>query len=61
MADYYCENGIVYEVPDNSCFVCAYCSDTFYDSQGPYMCFCGIGKDVSDGYNGDCPEFEERK
>ena len=44
MAEFICENGRVYEVPERCCLTCGYCTDVFYDSEGPYMTICALNE-----------------
>lgn len=30
--------------PDRCCLFCAHCTDVFYDSHGPYLFICDLGK-----------------
>lgn len=39
-----CENGFIYQVPDDSCYICDHCTDIWYDyTHGPYMSLCDLG------------------
>ena len=43
MAEYKCENGITYEVKEDSCYICDHCTDIWWDyTHGPYMSLCKL-------------------
>lgn len=45
----------VFAMPPKHCVFCKHCTDVFYDSNAPYMCFCELNIEN----NEDCSKFED--
>ena len=55
MKHFQCDSGRVYELPDQACVFCKFCTDIFWDySHGIYMLYCDADQPAREFGNVPC-------